>query len=263
MLIITTLKNLFNSTILEEGSSETIEIMYNDEDMMTVPEYKRLANTKCKLSFTAFPASESAFLIGMHLGSLLIDTEPVYYVTDNEDLLKNPVFENGKASIRFVRTIDEIFKKATEKKTTRKQRKPRTPKTSKAAIPKQTTDEVATINKVSISEAENMPDDDYQTPAKKMISQKHTQGTYTGDPDTIFSEKLKEIMPGMEKAATSIKDAFYNSKKPEELEYMLPMVMEKKFVDKWQKVLQEYFDDLKTTMKAMKRYSPSDEIFRG
>lgn len=260
MLIITTLKNLFNSTILEEGSSETIEIMYNDEDMMTVPEYKRLANTKCKLSFTAFPASESAFLIGMHLGSLLTDTELVYYITDNEELLKNAVFENKKASIRFVRTIDEIFKKAAEKKTTRK---PRTSKNSKAAIPKQITDEVTQISKNPALEAENMPDDDCQVPVKKMISQKHTQGTYTGDPDAVFSEKLKEIMPGMEKAATSIKDAFYNSKKPEELEYMLPMVMEKKFVDKWQKVLQEYFDDLKTTMKAMKRYSPSDEIFRG
>ena len=70
-------------------------------------------------------------------------------------------------------------------------------------------------------------------------------------------------MPGMEKATISIMDALYNSKKPEELEYMLPMVMEKKFVDKWQTVLQEYFDDLKATMKAMKRYSPSDEIFRG
>lgn len=262
MLIITTLKNLFNSTILEEGSSETIEIMYNDEDMMTVPEYKRLANTKCKLSFTAFPASESAFLIGMHLGSLLTDTEPVYYITDNEELLKNAAFENEKASIRFVRTIDEIFhfKKVTGKKTTRK---PRTSKVLKPVSQKQTTDEVTKISKNPVSETENISDDDYQAPVTKMISQKHTHGTYTGDPNAVFSEKLKEIMPGMEKAATSIKDAFYNSKKPEELEYMLPMVMEKKFVDKWQKVLQEYFDDLKATMKAMKRYSPSDEIFRG
>lgn len=257
MLIITNLQKLFESNILEAGSSETIEIMYNDEDMMTVPEYKRLANTKCKLSFTAFPASESAFLIGMHLGSLLTDTEPVYYITDNEELLKNAAFENEKASIRFVRTINEIFKKTAGKKSVGKQRKPRTPKTSKSVLPKHVADEEPTPDMEGIS------DSDYEKPIQKAIPQKCTKGTYTGNPDAIFSQKLKEIMPGMEKAATSIKDAFYNSKKPEELEYMLPMVMEKKFVDKWQTVLQEYFDDLKATMKAMKRYTPSDEIFRG
>lgn len=263
MLIITNLQKLFASNILETGSSETIEIMYNDKDTMTVPEYKRLVNTKCTFSFAAFPASESAFSIGMHLGSFLTGSETVFYVTDNEDLLKNSVFENGKASVRFVRTIDEIFKKTAGKKTTGKQRKPRTPKISKPVSEKPIIGKEETVKESFASEQEEISNDDYKEPVKKVISQKHTVGTYTGDPDAVFSEKLKEIMPGMEKAATSIKDAFYSSKKPEELEYMLPMVMEKKFVDKWQKVLQEYFDDLKATMKAMKRYSPSDEIFRG
>lgn len=287
MLIITDPIALFSGNILENGNYN-IEVRYHPNDTFLIPQCQRLLNTKCKLNFKESSNTESSFSVGMRLGSLLNGSETIFYVTDNEDLLKNPIYENGKASVHFVRSLVDVEKTLAKKSSTPpKPRKRRTKKEKTEVVPNietaeppikvvehhhktenknavDVTDDEASVNGMNPPvKDEDTSDAVFSVYTAKPISQKSVDGTFSGDPDEVFAEKLKNISSGMEKAAVSIKDALYNSSKPEDLEYMLPMTMEKKYVDKWLPLLETYFDDLKKTMKAMKNYTPSDEIFRG
>lgn len=291
MLIITNLQELLKSTALTKGCTIPIRVRYNADDRLTIPEHELLQNSKMNITFQEMEGAEDFISVCLSLGKLMQDEGMISYVTNNSDMLSKGIFTDGKHSVSFVNTFDDAVKafgksgkgsgKTMEKKAVRA-RKPRTAKKSVSAPleeePAETNETDETDSEkpnIGVAGAMNPPmsaanmesksndvdDGDIAEPTP--IKQEWLNGTFDGTPAENVSKMLFDIDPSMPDAAPFIIEAIRNSNNHIDLESMLSMVAEKKFVKKWLHGLTLHFDQLKNEVNKIKRYTPMDEVYRG
>lgn len=297
MLIITNLRELLKSNMLEKATPMNVQVNYRADDTININEYERLANSKLKFTFketeeNAGEQQASVFEIGFTLGSMLNGSETVIYVTDIEELLSVGKITNGKATALFVKTFDEAIKMSGKagktgkagKETVRKPRKRRTSvKEMPAAVEAETeaednADAEAVDEKESsgvegnmnapVTEEKEMPEDESndaedlsEDAAATMITQKTIDYERGEDATSNVKAMLEKLDPEMVPAYRYIMDALHDANKPIEVGLYLPMVVDKPYVEKWEKTLEEYFDELKAEVNKIHPFSHVDDIY--
>lgn len=295
MLIITNLQELLKSTALTKGCTVPIRVRYNADDRLTIPEHELLQNSKMNITFQETEGAEDFISVCLSLGKLMQDEGMISYVTNNSDMLSKGIFSDGKHSVSFVNTFDDAVKvfgksgkgsgKIAEKKVTRT-RKPRAVKktvsepthTEPVEKDEDTKDELPATLSDGVLGAMNPPAamdtatdtepsfddvDDSDIAEPKPVKQEWLNGTFDGTPAENVSKMLFDIDPSMPDAAPFIIEAIRNSNNHIDFESMLSMVAEKKFVKKWLHGLTLHFDQLKSEVNKIKRYTPMDEVYRG
>lgn len=297
MLIITNLRELLKSNMLEKATPMNVQVNYRADDTISINEHERLANSKLKFSFketeeNAGEQQASVFEIGFTLGSMLNGSETVIYVTDIEELLSVGKITNGKATALFVRTFDEAIKMSGKagktgkagKETVRKPRKRRTSaKETPAAVEAETEAEdnadaevvdekessgVEGNMNAPVAEEKEMPEDESndaedlsEDAAATMIAQKTIDYERGEDATSNVKAMLEKLDPEMVPAYRYIMDALHDANKPIEVGLYLPMVVDKPYVEKWEKTLEEYFDELKAEVNKIHPFSHVDDIY--
>lgn len=104
---------------------------------------------------------------------------------------------------------------------------------------------------------------DEESDFQQNFPQKTLQGDFTDDPITNIKNMLTEIDPSMTPAYSYIIDAIHDSKEPIEVSYMLPMLVDAPFVEKWESKLEEYFYQLKEQVDKVSPFSHMDDIYVG
>lgn len=297
MLIITNLRELLKSNMLEKATPMNVQVNYRADDTISINEHERLANSKLKFTFketeeNAGEQQASVFEIGFTLGSMLNGSETVIYVTDIEELLSVGKITNGKATALFVRTFDEAIKMSGKagktgkagKETVRKSRKRRTSvKEMPAAVEAETEAEdnadaevvdekessgVEGNMNAPVAEEKEMPEDESndaedlsEDAAATMITQKTIDYERGEDATSNVKAMLEKLDPEMVPAYRYIMDALHDANKPIEVGLYLPMVVDKPYVEKWEKTLEEYFDELKAEVNKIHPFSHVDDIY--
>lgn len=297
MLIITNLRELLKSNMLEKATPMNVQVNYRADDTISINEHERLANSKLKFAFketeeSAGEQQASVFEIGFTLGSMLNGSETVIYVTDIEELLSVGKITNGKATALFVRTFDEAIKMSGKagkigkagKETVRKPRKRRTSaKETPAAVEAETEAEDNADAKVidekertgvegninaPVAEEKEMQEDESndaedlsEDAAATMITQKTIDYEHGEDATSNVKAMLEKLDKEMVPAYRYIMDALHDANKPIEVGLYLPMVVDKPYVEKWEKTLEEYFDELKAEVNKIHPFSHVDDIY--
>ena len=297
MLIITNLRELLKSNMLEKATPMNVQVNYRADDTISINEHEKLANSKLKFTFKEMEESAgeqqaSVFEIGFTLGSMLNGSETVIYVTDIEELLSVGKITNGKATALFVRTFDEAIKMSgkvgkagkTGKETVRK---PRTRRTSAKETPaaveveteaednadaevideKERTGVEGNMN-APVAEEKEMQEDESndaedlsEDAAETMIAQKTIDYERGEDATSNVKAMLEKLDKEMVPAYRYIMDALHDANKPIEVGLYLPMVVDKPYVEKWEKTLEEYFDELKAEVNKIHPFSHVDDIY--
>lgn len=102
---------------------------------------------------------------------------------------------------------------------------------------------------------------DEESDFQQDFPQKTLQGDFSEDPITNIKNMLTKIDPSMTPAYNYIIDAIHDSKEPIEVSYMLPMLVDAPFVEKWESKLEEYFYQLKEQVDKVSPFSHMDDIF--
>lgn len=301
MLIITNLRELLKSNMLEKATPMNVQVNYRADDTISINEHERLANSKLKFTFKEMEENTgeqqaSVFEIGFTLGSMLNGSETVIYVTDIEELLSVGKISNGKATAMFVRTFDEAIKMSGKagktgkvgKETVRKPRKRRaSAKETPAAVEAETEVEAEAEDNADtegidekertgvegnmnapVAEEKEMPEDESndaenisEDAAATMIAQKTIDYERGEDATSNVKAMLEKLDPEMVPAYRYIMDALHDANKPIEVGLYLPMVVDKPYVEKWEKTLEEYFDELKAEVDKIHPFSHVDDIY--
>ena len=104
---------------------------------------------------------------------------------------------------------------------------------------------------------------DEESDFQQDFPQKTLQGDFSEDPITNIKNMLTKIDPSMTPAYNYIIDAIHDSKEPIEVSYMLPMLVDAPFVEKWESKLEEYFYQLKEQVDKVSPFSHMDDIYVG
>lgn len=104
---------------------------------------------------------------------------------------------------------------------------------------------------------------DEESDFQQDFPQKTLQGDFSEDPITNIKNMLTKIDPSMTPAYNYIIDAIHDSKEPIEISYMLPMLVDAPFVEKWESKLEEYFYQLKEQVDKVSPFSHMDDIYVG
>ena len=111
MVIVIGLKDLLSGTALQDAGTNSLRVLYNEQDSVTVPEVDMIRLAKAKISFLLLPAFKNeSFLYGYLAGCFGSWDEDILWIHPHAETLPDPITtEHGKI-IAYYSSISDALR---------------------------------------------------------------------------------------------------------------------------------------------------------